>query len=98
MNFVPLNDYVLIEPSSVADKTPGGIVLPEKAKEKPTRGKVLAVGSGQLLFSGERAKMSVAIGDTVVYTKFGTVEIDDPKDSKRKLVLIRENDILGIER
>lgn len=74
----PLGSRVVISPVEPQSQTPGGIVLPDMAKEKPTRGKVLSVGPGRLLDSGERAEMEVADGDTVLYPRYEgtTVEVD----------------------
>ena len=67
----PLDDRVVVEPIEAEEKTAGGIVLPDTAKEKPQRGTVLAVGPGKLLDSGERGELSVAVGDEVIYGKYG---------------------------
>ena len=89
----PLDDRILIEQFEAEEKTAGGIVLPDTAKEKPQRGKVLAVGQGKLMDSGKRGKMSVKVGDEVFYGKYaGTdVEVDGTK-----YVLLKEDDILAI--
>jgi chaperonin GroES len=89
----PLDDRLLLRPVEAEEVTAGGIVLPDSAREKPQRGKVLAVGPGKLLDSGERGEMSVHVGDEVFYGKYaGTeVEIDG-----QELVILRENDVLAI--
>ena len=88
----PLDDRVVVEPIAAEEKTAGGIVLPDTAKEKPQRGKVVAVGSGKLLDSGERATMSVAVGDEVIFGKYGGTEIEvDGEEVK----ILRESDILA---
>ena len=66
----PLDDRMVVEQSEAESKTAGGIVLPDAAKEKPQRGKVLATGPGKLLDSGERGQMSVKVGDHVYYGKY----------------------------
>jgi chaperonin GroES len=72
--------------------TSGGIVLPDTAKEKPQRGTVIAVGPGKLLDSGERGTLSVAVGDQVIYGKYGGTEIEvDGEEVK----ILRESDILA---
>jgi len=93
MKVRPLDDRVLVKQNEAEEKTSGGIVLPDTAQEKPQRGKVISIGPGKLLDSGERAALSVKKGDEVVYGKYSgsEVEIDD-----EKYVILRESDILGI--
>jgi len=89
----PLDDRVLVEQGEAEEVTAGGIVLPDAAQEKPQRGKVIAVGPGRLLDSGERGKPSVKVGDEVFYGKYAgsDVEVDG-----NKYVILKENDILAI--
>lgn len=88
----PLDDRVVVEPVEAEETTAGGIVLPDTAKEKPQRGMVIAVGPGKLLDSGERAEMSVAVGDQVIYGKYGGTDIEvNGEDVK----ILRETDILA---
>ena len=88
----PLDDRVVVEPVEAEETTAGGIVLPDTAKEKPQRGKVVAVGPGKLLDSGERGELSVAVGDEVIYGKYGGTDIEvDGEDVK----ILRESDILA---
>jgi chaperonin GroES len=88
----PLDDRVVVEPLEAEETTAGGIVLPDTAKEKPQRGTVLAVGPGKLLDSGERGQMSVAVGDEVIYGKYGGTDIEvDGNEVK----ILREGDILA---
>jgi chaperonin GroES len=88
----PLDDRVVVKPMEAEEMTAGGIVLPDSAKEKPQRGEVIAVGPGKLLDSGERAEVSVAVGDEVIYGKYGGTEIEvDGQDVK----ILRESDILA---
>ncbi len=92
VNLKPLDDRVLVEQSKAEDVTAGGIVLPDTAKEKPQRGKVIAVGPGKLLDSGERGKLSVAVGDEVIYGKYSGSDVEvDGRDVK----ILRETDILA---
>lgn len=92
MKLKPLDDRVVVEPLSAEEKTAGGIVLPDAAKEKPQRGKVVAVGPGRLLDSGDRSTIAVAVGDEVLFAKYGGTEIEiDGKEVK----ILRESDILA---
>ena len=88
----PLDDRVVVEPVEAEETTAGGIVLPDTAKEKPQRGKVIAVGPGKLLDSGERAEMSVAVGDQVIYGKYGGTDIEV---NGEEVKILRETDILA---
>jgi len=92
MALKPLDDRVVVKQVEAEETTSGGIVLPDAAQERPQRGTVLAVGPGKLLDSGERAKMSVAKGDDVLYAKYGGTEIE--VDGK-EVVILRESDILA---
>jgi len=93
MTLKPLSDRVLVEPSEADDVTSGGILLPDAAKEKPTKGKILAVGPGKLDDNGQVVAMSVKVGDTVLYEKYGGSNIKiDGKDR----VIVRESEILAI--
>ena len=92
MNFRPLDDRVLVEPLEAEEVTAGGIVLPDAAKEKPQRGKIVAVGPGRLDDDGQRIPMAVAEGDIVVYSKYGGTEVTlDDTDYK----VLRESDLLA---
>ena len=88
----PLEDRVVVLPLDAEEKTAGGIVLPDTAKEKPQRGKVKAVGVGKLLDSGKRAEPSVAIGDEVLFAKYGGTEVEV---NGEKLKIMREGDLLA---
>ncbi len=93
MNFKPLHDRVAIEPIESEQKTTGGIIIPDTAKEKPMKGKVIAVGSGVRDASGNIAALEVKVGDTVMYGKWGGSDIKiDGKD----LIIMKESDIIGI--
>jgi len=93
MKLAPLDDRVVIKQSEAEAKSVGGIILPDTAKEKPQRGKVVAVGPGKMNDDGKRAEMSVKKGDEVLYAKYigNDVEIDG-----EKYVILHENDILGV--
>ncbi len=93
MSVKPLEDRVLIKPSDPETKTESGIYLPESAKEKPIQGRVVAVGPGKLLDSGERVKPSVRKGDTVVFGKYAGSEIEI---KNVKHMIMRESELLGI--
>jgi chaperonin GroES len=88
----PLDDRIVVEPMEAEEKTAGGIVLPDTAKEKPQRGTVLAIGPGKLLDNGQRADMSVAVGDQVIYGKYSGSEIEV---DGRELKILRESDVLA---
>ena len=90
----PLFDNVLIKPLEAEEKTPGGILLPETAKEKPQRGKVIAVGSGRILDNGVRESIDVTVGSVVYFSKYGPTEV---KINNQELYLIDFNDVLGVE-
>lgn len=93
LNLKPLDDRIVVEQSAAEEKTAGGIVLPDTAKEKPQRGKVLAAGPGKLLDSGERGKLSVKVGDEVFYGKYAGSDIEV---NGSKYVILKENDVLAI--
>ena len=92
MALKPLDDRVVIEQVEAEEKTAGGIVLPDTAKEKPQRGAVLAVGPGKLLDSGERGALSVSVGDEVIYGKYSG---SDFTLDNREVKILRETDILA---
>jgi len=92
MTLKPLDDRVVVQPVEAEEKTAGGIVLPDAAKEKPQRGTVKAVGPGRLLETGERCPLSVSVGDQVLFSKYGGTDIEvDGKEVK----ILRESDILA---
>jgi chaperonin GroES len=88
----PLDDRVVVEPVEAEERTAGGIVLPDTAKEKPQRGTVVAVGPGKLLDTGKRGDLSVSVGDVVIYGKYSGTDIEvNGNDVK----IVRESDILA---
>ena len=89
----PLEDRILIKPIEAESKTASGIYLPETAKEKPVRGKVVSTGPGKLLDTGKRAQLSVKTGDTVVYGKYAGTEVEIKGD---KHLIMRETELLGV--
>ncbi len=92
LNIRPLDDRVVVSPVDAEEVTAGGIVLPDAAQEKPQRGKVLAVGPGKMLDSGQRGELSITVGDEVIYGKYGGTDIEiDGTDIK----ILRESDILA---
>ncbi len=93
MSVKHLEDRVLIKPIDPETKTESGIYLPESAKEKPMQGKIVAVGPGKLLDTGERVKPSVKKGDTVVFGKYSGTEIEI---KNVKHMIIRESELLGL--
>ncbi len=93
VNLKPLGNRVVVEPLEQEDITPGGIVLPETAKEKPQKGKVLSIGPGDRDEKGNRIAMDVSVGDTVLFAKYSGTEI---KLDGKKLLILRENDLLAI--
>lgn len=92
MQLNPLDDRIVVEPLEAEETTAGGIVLPDAAKEKPQRGKVVAVGPGRLLDSGERCAVGVVVGDEVLFGKYGGTEIE-VEGSEVKI--LRESDVLA---
>ncbi|MCS7021167.1 MAG: co-chaperone GroES [Gemmataceae bacterium] len=93
MKITPLNDKVLIERMEADDKTAGGIILPDTAKEKPKQGKVLALGEGKLLENGQRVPFQVKVGDRVLFSSYAGNEVQ--VEGKEYLVM-SEDDILAV--
>ncbi len=91
----PLDDRVVVERFEAEERTRGGIVLPDSAREKPQQGKVIAVGPGKLLEkTGERGQMSLKIGDSVFYGKYTGTEVEIEGE---KYVILRESDVLAVQ-
>lgn len=93
MNFKPLHDRVLIEPSSAETKSKGGIIIPDTAQEKPQQGKVVAAGRGARLEDGRLIPLDVKVGDTVLYGKWSGTEV---KISGKDYVILKESDVMGV--
>ncbi len=93
INFRPLDDRLLIRQADAEEKTQGGIILPDAAREKPQQGTVVACGPGKLLDSGNRGEMSVKVGDEVFYGKYAGTEIEIDGET---FVVCRENDLLAV--
>ena len=93
MNVRPLNDRVLVKRLEEEDKTAGGIYIPDSAKEKPTRGKVVAAGSGRADDDGNRKPLDVKAGDEILFGKYAGTEI---KIDGEELIIMREDDILAV--
>jgi chaperonin GroES len=89
----PLGDRVVIELVETEEKTASGIVLPDTAKEKPQEGKVVAVGTGRVLDSGERVAVEVAVGDRIIFSKYAGTEV---KYDGKEYLILRESDILAV--
>jgi chaperonin GroES len=89
----PLNDRVVIEREQSDEKTAGGILLPDTAKDKPARGRVVSVGNGRLLDDGTRGELQVKVGDRVIFSSYAgeTFKVEDTE-----LLLMREDDILAV--
>lgn len=92
-NLQPLGDRIVVTREVTQDKTAGGIFLPESAKDKSSRGTVIAVGEGRLLKDGSRQPLQVKPGDMVVFTSYGP---DEFKDGDQELLLMREDDVLAV--
>ena len=93
MKLQPLHDRIVVEAAPQEDKTPGGIILPDTAQEKPQRGKVLAVGPGKRLDSGQIAPVDVKVGDHVLYGKYAGTEVTvEGKD----YIILRADDVLAV--
>jgi chaperonin GroES len=93
MKLKPLADRIVVKPSEAEEKTKSGLYLPDGAKEKPTLGKVVAVGPGKLDDNGKRMTISLKSGDTVYYGKYSGAEVEVNDD---KFVILRETDVLGV--
>ncbi|MCX6739701.1 MAG: co-chaperone GroES [Candidatus Parcubacteria bacterium] len=91
--YKPLNDHILIKPSNGQEVSKAGIILPDTVdKEKPEKGEVVAMGPGKLLENGQRAPMSVKVGDKVIFKKYSPDELPGEKE----LLMIREEDVLAV--
>jgi chaperonin GroES len=93
MKIEPLSDKIVVKRLEAEEKTAGGIVLPETAKEKPKEGKVVSVGPGKVLDTGERSKMQVKEGDRVLFTSYAGTEV---KLDGEEYLIMDESDVLAI--
>ncbi len=93
MNLKPLGDRVIIKVLEKDEKTSSGIVLPDKAKEKPQEGEIKAVGEGRILDDGTRVQMDVKVGDKVIFSKYAGSEV---KLEGEEYLILRQDDILAV--
>jgi chaperonin GroES len=93
MKLTPLADRVIVKQSDAEEKTKSGILLPDSAKEKPTKGKVISVGPGKLDEKGKPMEIGLRAGDTVYYGKWSGTEIEV---NGEKFVILKESDVLGV--
>ncbi|MFT5700388.1 MAG: chaperonin GroES [Desulforhopalus sp.] len=93
MKISPLNDRILVQRVKEEEKTAGGIIIPDSAKEKPVEGKIVAVGPGKLNDNGERVALQVKTGDAVLFSKYGGTDI---KLDGEDYLIMREDDVLGV--
>lgn len=93
MKLRPLQDRVIVKQSEAEEKTKSGILLPDAAKEKPTKGKVIAVGPGKLDDNGKPMEIGLRVGDTIYYGKYSGTDVEV---NQEKFVILREQDILGV--
>jgi chaperonin GroES len=93
MKLQPLHDRVVIKRKEEERKTPGGILIPDSAAEKPIRGEVIAIGSGKILDNGDNRPLDVKVGDEVLFGKYSGTEV---KVDNEELVVMREDDIMAI--
>ncbi len=89
----PLGDRVVVEPTEQDERTESGLFIPETAKEKPQRGKIIAIGDGRRDEEGKRIPMDVKVGETVLFAKYGGTEV---KLDSQKLLILKETDILAV--
>ncbi len=93
MNIKPLADRVVIKPAEAEETVQGGIIIPDTAKEKPQKGEIVAVGPGKASDSGDIVKMTVKVGDVVLYGKYSGTEVTVDGDD---YLIVRESDILAV--
>ena len=93
MKLRPLHDRILVERVEEAEKTKGGIIIPDSAKEKPAEGKVIAVGKGRIGDNGEVIKLEIKKGDRILFGKYGGTEV---KIDGEDYLIMREDDVLGV--
>lgn len=93
MKIRPLNDRILVKRLEGEEKTAGGIIIPDSAKEKPAEGEIVAIGPGKRNDTGERVAIDLAVGDRVLFSKYGGTEV---KLDGEDFLIMREDDILGV--
>lgn len=93
MKLTPIADRIVVQQAAAEEKTASGILLPDAAKEKPTKGKVIAVGAGKLADNGKRLEIPLKVNDTVYYGKWSGTEVEV---DGTKYVILRESDVLGV--
>jgi len=93
VNFRPMGDRVLVKPMQQEERTKGGVILPDTAKEKPQQGEIIAVGTGKMLDNGQMYNMTLKVGNKVLYGKYSGNEI---KIDGEEYLIIKENEIYGI--
>jgi chaperonin GroES len=93
MKLRPLHDRILVERVEEAEKTKGGIIIPDSAKEKPAEGKVIAVGKGRIGDDGKPIKLEIKKGDRIFFGKYGGTEV---KIDGEEYLIMREDDVLGV--
>jgi chaperonin GroES len=93
MNIRPLHDRLIVKREAEERKSPGGIVIPDTATEKPVFGKVIAVGKGKALESGELRPLDVKVGDKILFGKYSGTEV---KVNGEELIVMREEDVMGV--
>ena len=93
MAIQPLGDRILVKHLEQDEKSPGGIILPDTAKEKPQEGKVLAVGKGRILEDGTVKPLEIKVGDTVLFAKYSGTEV---AHEEKEFLILREDDILAV--
>ena len=93
MKFRPLHDRVLVRPLEGEDKTAGGIIIPDTAKEKPQQGEVIAVGKGKILENGEVRPLDVKVGDNILFGKYSGTEV---KVDGEELLVMKEDDLFAV--
>jgi chaperonin GroES len=93
MKLRPLHDRILVERVEEAEKTKGGIIIPDSAKEKPAEGKVIAVGKGRIGDDGKPVKLEIKKGDRILFGKYGGTEV---KIDGEEYLIMREDDVLGV--
>jgi chaperonin GroES len=93
MNLKPLGDNIIVKQAAAETQTKSGLYVPDSAKEKPQQGEVLAVGAGRLNKKGERIPLDVAVGDTVIYSKYGGNEI---KQDGEEFIILKADQVFAV--